>query len=75
MITRNVFGKIEPRIGNYFIQKNSKGKYEILKYDANAHMATNAVLNDSVMMWLPIEPFDSLVKTYAWLKKNVQNLL
>ena len=75
MITRNVFGKIEPRIEDYFIRKNSKGKYEILKYDANAHMVTNAVLNDSVMMWLPIEPFDSLVKAYAWLKKNIKNLL
>ena len=73
MIARNIFGKIEPRIEEYFVQKNSKGKYEILKY--NAHMVTNAVLNDSVMMWLPIEPFDSLVKAYAWLKKNVQNLL
>ena len=72
MITRNVFGKIEPRIEEYFVRKNSKGKYEILKYDANAHMVTNAVLN---VMWLPIEPFDSLVTAYAWLKKNVQNLL
>ena len=75
MIARNVFGKIEPRIKEYFVRKNSKGKYEILKYDANAHMVTNAVLNDAVLMWLPIEPFDSLVKAYAWLKKNVQNLL
>lgn len=75
MIKRNVFGKIEPRIEDYFVQKNSKGKYEILKHDANAHMVTNAVLNDAVLMWLPIEPFDSLVKAYAWLKKNVQNLL
>ena len=75
MIVRNVFGKIEPRIEEYFVRKNSKEKYEILKYDANTHMVTNAVLNDSVMMWLPIEPFDSLVKAYAWLKKNVQNLL
>lgn len=75
MITRNVFGKIEPRIKEYFVRKNSKGKYEILQYDANAHMVTNAVLNDAVLMWLPIEPFDSLVKAYAWLKKNVQSLL
>ena len=43
MITRNVFGKIEPRIEEYFVRKNSKGKYEILKYDANAHMVTDAV--------------------------------
>ena len=75
MIARNVFGKIEPSMEKYFVRKNSKGKYEILKYDANAHMVTNAVLNDSVMMWLPIEQFDSLVKAYVWLKNNVHNLL
>ena len=75
MIARNVYGKIEPRIEEYFVRKNSKGKYEILKYDANACMVTNAVLNDAVLMWLPIEPFDSLVKAYAWLKANVQILL
>ena len=75
MIIRNVFGKIEPRIGEYFVRKNSKGRYEILKYDANAHMVTNVVLNDTVLMWQDIEPFDSLVKAYAWLKENVENLL
>lgn len=73
MITRNVFGKIEPRIGKYFVSKNSKGKYEILKKEP--YMVTNAVLNDSVLMWQDIEPFDSLVKAYAWLKENVENLL
>lgn len=73
MIARNIFGKIEPRIGNYFIRKNSKGKYEILKNEP--YKVTYAVLNDPYLMWLPIEPFDSLVKAYDWLKKNVQNLL
>lgn len=73
MITRNIFGKIEPRIGKYYIQKNSKGKYEIMKNEP--YYTTNAVLNDAVLMWMDIEPFDSLVKAYAWLKKNVQNLL
>ena len=73
MIARNVFGKIEPRIEEYFIQKNSKGKYEILKKEP--YLVTNAVLNDSVLMWKNIEPFDSMVKAYAWLKANVENLL
>lgn len=75
MIERNIFGKIEPRIGNYFVQKNSKGKYEILKYDINARMVIRATLYDSVLLWQDIEPFDSLVKTYAWLKINAKNLL
>ena len=35
MIVRNVFGKIEPRIEEYFVRKNSKGKYEILKREMN----------------------------------------
>ena len=73
MIARNVFGKIEPRIGNYFVWKNSKGKYEILKNEP--YKITDAVLNDAVLMWQGIEPFDSLVKAYAWLKQNVDNLL
>lgn len=73
MITRNIFGKIEPRIGKYFIQKNSKGKYEIMKNEP--YFSTNAVLNDAVLMWSNIEPFDSMVKAYVWLKENVQNLL
>lgn len=73
MITRNIFGKIEPRIGEYFIQRNSKGKYEIMKNEP--WYVTNAVLNDEVMMWQDIEPFDSMVNAYTWLKQNVQNLL
>ena len=75
MILRNVLGKIEPRIDCYYVQKNSKGKYEILKYDANAKMVTNAVVNEPFMIWQSIEPFDSMVMAYAWLKNNVNNLL
>lgn len=33
MIVKNVSGKIEPRIGQYFIQRNSNGKYEVMKED------------------------------------------
>lgn len=73
MITRNVSGKIEPRIGCYFIRKNSQGKYEILKNEP--WYVTRATLKDGVLMWEGIEPFDSLVKAYAWLKANVDNLL
>ena len=73
MITRNVFGKIEPRIGKYFVRKNSQGKYEILKNEP--WYVTRATFKDGVLMWAGIEPFDSLVKAYAWLKANVDNLL
>ena len=71
--SRNCLGKLEPRIGKYFIQRNSKGKYEIMK---NEHWyITNAAIANEVMLWLDIEPFDSMVKTYAWLKKHVNELL
>lgn len=73
MITRDVFEQIEPRIGNYFIKKNQLGKYEILK--DYLWYVSDAVLSDPVLMWIEIEPFDSLVKAYVWLKENVDNLL
>ena len=73
MIARNCLGKIELRIGDYFVVKNSKGKYEIMK---NMPWYTiNAVIANEVMLWLDIEPFDSMVKAYAWLKKHVNELL
>ena len=52
MITRNCFGKLEPRIGKYFIQKSSKGKYEIMKNEP--WYTTNAAIANEVMLWLDI---------------------
>lgn len=73
MIARNCLGKIELRIGDYFVLKNSKGKYETMKN--MPWYTTNAVIVNEVMPWLDIEPFDSMVKAYAWLKKHVNELL
>ena len=73
MIARNCLGKIELRIGDYFVAKNSKGKYEIMKN--MPWYATEAVISNEVMLWLDIDPFDSMVKAYAWLKKHVNELL
>lgn len=73
MITRNCLGEIEPRIGKYFIKRTIKGKYEIMKNEP--WYTTNAAITDKVMLWLDIEPFDSMVKAYAWLKKYVNELL
>lgn len=36
---------------------------------------TKAAIANKVMLWLDIEPFDSMVKAYAWLKKHVNELL
>ena len=73
MITRNCLGEIEPRIGKYFIKRTIKGKYEIMKNEP--WYITNAVIADEVLMWSGTEPFDSIVKAYAWLKKYVNELL
>lgn len=74
MITRNWCDKIEPRIGAYFVQRNNwSGKYEILKNEP--WCITDARINSLPEIWEEIEPFDSMVRAYAWLKKNVNRLL
>lgn len=73
MITRNCFGKLEPRIGNYIVEKRWDGKWEITKKEP--YYKTTAVLADHFLMWNDIEPFDSMVQAYAWLKKHVDDLL
>ena len=73
MITRNCLGKIEPKIGKYTVEKRWDGKWEITKQEP--YYRTTAVLADAVLMWTEIEPFESMVKAYAWLKKHVNELL
>ena len=73
MITKNCLGKIEPRIGKYFIKRSSKGKYEIMKDEP--WYTTKAVIADLYLLWLDIEPFDSMLKAYTWLKKHINELL
>lgn len=48
MIARNCLGKIELRIGDYFVAKNSKRKYEIMKN--MLWYTTNAVIANEVML-------------------------
>ena len=73
MITRNCFGEITPRIGKYIVEKRHDGKWEINK-EEYCLKTTTAIANE-VMLWIDIEPFDSMVKAYAWLKKHVNELL
>ena len=73
MITRNCFGKRTPRIGKYVVEKRHDGKWEINKEEYC--LKTTAAIANEVMLWLDIEPFDSMVKAYAWLKKHVNELL
>lgn len=75
MITRNWQGRIEPRIGKYVVERGVwDGKYRIKKDEGC--IKTDAVLGtDIITLWNGIEPFDSMVKAYAWLKANVNELL
>lgn len=70
MIARNCFGVIEPRIGNYFIRKENE-KWKVMKNEG--WYITDASLSGNP--WLEIEPFDSMVKAYAWMKKHINKLL
>ena len=75
MITRNFSGKIEPRIGEYVVEKGVwDGKYRIKKDEG--YIKTDACIGtDIIALWNGIEPFDSMVKAYAWLKRHVNELL
>ena len=66
MIARNCFGEITPRIGKYVVEKRHDGKWEINKEEYC--LKTTAAIANEVMLWLDIEPFDSMVKAYAWLE-------
>ena len=70
-LPRNVLGQVELRIGKFFIRKNHNGMWEVLKNET--WYTTNAVMAD--MLWSEIEPFDSMVQAYKFLKRNVNNLL
>ena len=62
-----------PRISKYVVEKRHDGKWAINKEEYC--LKTTAVIGDGVLMWIGIEPFDSMVKAYAWLKKHVNELL
>jgi hypothetical protein len=55
------------------VEKRHDGKWEINKEEYC--LKTTAVVGDGVLMWIGIEPFASMVKAYAWLKKHVNELL
>ena len=73
MITRNCFGKLTLRIGEYVVEKRHDGKWVINKDEYC--LKTTAIIYDDILMWIEIDPFDSIVKAYEWLKKHVNELL
>lgn len=70
-LPRNVLGEVELRIGKFFICKNYNGKWAIMKNEP--WYITNAVMSD--ILWSEIEPFDSMIQAYKFLKQNVNQML
>lgn len=66
--TRRDDGKI------YKVKCRNNGKWEILEYRGRDGVF-NAVLNNPYLMWVSIEPFDSMMQACRWLKENIDNLL
>ena len=58
----------------YKVKCRNNGKWEILEYRGRDGVF-NAVLNDPCLMWVSIEPFDSMIQACRWLKENIDNLL
>lgn len=50
------------------------GKWEVLE-DRGRDGTFSAVLNDSCLIWFPIEPFSSMIQACRWLKENIEMLL
>jgi hypothetical protein len=69
---RNCFGKLEPSIGLYFVQKSSGGKYKICKKEG--WYTTDAMLLYGSFLF-SIDPFDSMVKACAYMKTNLDRLI
>ena len=68
LLARRNDGKI------YKVKCRNNGKWEILE-DRGRDGIFNAVLNDSCLMWFPIEPFSSMIQACRWLKENIDNIL
>lgn len=59
----------------FFISKNAKGYYEILKCDNNACMITSAYLGNDFFTWLDTPVFPSFIKAVIYLKSHINELL
>ena len=76
---RNIFNRLEcrhnlPDGDSFFVTRSRSGQCRILKYDANAHMVTDAhEYNGGYFFDLPT--FDSFIQAARYLKANVENLI
>lgn len=58
--------------GETFFIRKFNGKWDIMKKDAWAN--TNAFLVIG-SFWMDIEPFDSMIKAYKYMKDNIEKLI
>lgn len=59
--------------GKYFVNKNGRDEWEILKHEPWYVTDANITIGD--MFWEKCPKFDSFIRAVAWLKENAQNLL
>lgn len=58
--------------GKIFFIRKFNGKWEIIKKDIWANIDA-FLYND--FFWENIEPFDSMIKAYKFMKDNIENLI
>lgn len=74
MITRDVFGKIDPHVGTFHVQKRHDGRWEIV--NRQYCITSSCVYNvKDGLLWIPVEPFKSMVQAYAYIKANHEYLI
>lgn len=71
MIVRNYFGKIEPRIGNFFVGQNEHGAFSIYRNYPHYSMTDTAMFG----WWFVLDYFKSMVQAYKFLKENYDLLI
>lgn len=57
------------------IEKTRGNKYVIYKDNRNAVMRTDAVLYDNILLWIEIEPFETLKDCYDFMISHIDDLM
>lgn len=71
MVIKNRFGKIEPRIGRFFVAKGyGKNSNKYIIYKDEPYYITSAI---TILFDVPL--FDSMVQAYSFLKNNLDFLV
>lgn len=71
MIFRNIFGNLEYRIGDFFVENHKDRKCPFIIHKEEAWYITDAIMKD----FLGIGQFDSFIQAAIWLKNNHAELI